>query len=224
MSLRGATGAVFRRELQLFSKRKSDWANPLVFFLIVCALFPFAVGSESERLKLIGIGVIFVGALLAAMLSLPRLFDEDARDGSLELMLTSTEPLAALILARVAALSLALGVALAAVTPVFALFYALPFDVAGILALSVLMAVPTLLLIGAIAAALLVSARGGAILTAVLVLPLTVPTLIFGAGAALKVLYGESPMAELALQGAFMLLALALCPLAAAAALRISTD
>jgi len=117
-----------------------------------------------------------------------------------------------------------LGVALAAVTPVFALFYALPFDVAGMLALSVLMAVPTLLLIGAIAAALLVSARGGAILTAVLVLPLTVPTLIFGAGAALKVLYGESPMAELALQGAFMLLALALCPLAAAAALRISTD
>ena len=66
MSLRGATGAVFRRELQLFAKRKSDWANPLVFFLIVCALFPFAVGSESERLKLIGIGVIFVGALLAA--------------------------------------------------------------------------------------------------------------------------------------------------------------
>jgi heme exporter protein B len=224
LSLRNATSAVFRRELQLFAKRKSDWANPLVFFLIVCALFPFAVGSESERLKLIGIGVIFVGALLAAMLSLPRLFDEDARDGSLELMLTSTEPLAALILARIAALSLALGVALAAVTPVFALFYALPFDVAGMLAVSVLMAVPTLLLIGAIAAALLVSARGGAILTAVLVLPLTVPTLIFGAGAALKVLYGESPVAELALQAAFMLLALALCPLAAAAALKISTD
>lgn len=224
MSLRSATGAVFRRELQLFAKRKSDWANPLVFFLIVCALFPFAVGSESERLKLIGIGVIFVGALLAAMLSLPRLFDEDARDGSLELILTASEPLAALILARVAALSLALGVALAAVTPVFALFYALPLDVAGMLAASVLMAVPTLLLIGAIAAALLVSARGGAILTAVLVLPLTVPTLIFGAGAALKVLYGESPVAELALQAAFMLLALALCPMAAAAALKISTD
>jgi heme exporter protein B len=224
MSLRSATSAVFRRELQLFAKRKSDWANPLVFFLIVCALFPFAVGSESERLKLIGIGVIFVGALLAAMLSLPRLFDEDARDGSLELMLTSTEPLAALILARVAALSLALGMALAAVTPVFALFYALPFEVAAMLAISVLMAVPTLLLIGAIAAALLVAARGGAVLTAVLVLPLTVPTLIFGAGAALKVLYGESPVAELALQAAFMLLALALCPLAAAAALKISTD
>jgi heme exporter protein B len=113
-------------------------------------------------------------------------------------MLTSPEPLAALILARVAALSLALGVALAVVTPVFALFYALPFDVAGMLALTVAMAVPTLLLVGSIAAALLVSARGGAILTAVLVLPLTIPTLIFGAGAALKVFYGESPMAELA--------------------------
>ena len=224
MSLMRATSAVFRRELQLFARRKSDWANPLMFFLIVCSLFPFAVGSESVRLKLIGIGVIFVGALLAAMLSLPRLFDEDARDGSLELMVTSPEPLAALILARVAALSLALGVALAVVTPVFALFYALPFDVAVMLALTVAMAVPTLLLVGSIAAALLVSARGGAILTAVLVLPLTIPTLIFGAGAALKVFYGESPVAELALQAAFMLLALALCPLAAAAALKISTD
>ena len=224
MSLRAATAAVFRREMQLFARRKSDWANPIVFFLIVCSLFPFAVGSESEKLKLIGIGVIFVGALLSAMLSLPRLFEEDARDGSLELLLTSNEPLAVLILARIAALSAGLGVALTVATPVFALFYALPFEVAGMLALSVAMAVPTLLLIGAIAAALLVSARGGAILTAVLVLPLTIPTLIFGAGAALKVLYGESPVAELALQGAFLLLALALCPLAASAALKISTD
>ena len=224
MGLRAATVAVFRREMQLFARRKSDWANPIVFFLIVCSLFPFAVGSESEKLKLGGIGVIFVGALLSAMLSLPRLFEEDARDGSLELMLASSEPLAGLILARIAALSLGLGVALTVATPVFALFYALPFDVAGTLAVSVAMAVPTLLLIGAIAAALLVSARGGAILTAVLVLPLTIPTLIFGAGAALKVLYGESPVAELALQGAFLLLALALCPLAAAAALKISTD
>ena len=224
MSLRAAIDAVFRREMQLFARRKSDWANPIVFFLIVCSLFPFAVGSESEKLKLIGIGVIFVGALLSAMLSLPRLFEEDARDGSLELILSSSEPLAVLILARIAALSLGLGVALTIATPVFALFYALPVDVAGMLALSVAMAVPALLLIGAIAAALLVSARGGAILTAVLVLPLTIPTLIFGAGAALKVLYGESPVAELALQGAFLLLALALCPLAAAAALKISTD
>ena len=95
MSLRRATAAVFRRELQLFARRKSDWANPLMFALIVCALFPFAVGSESERLRLIGIGVIFVAALLAAMLSLPRLFDEDARDGTLELLLMSPEPLAA---------------------------------------------------------------------------------------------------------------------------------
>ena len=224
MSLRVATVAVFRREMQLFARRKSDWANPIVFFLIVCSLFPFAVGSESEKLKLIGIGVIFVGALLSAMLSLPRLFEEDARDGSLELMLASSEPLAVLILARIAALSLGLGAALTIATPVFALFYALPFEVAGMLAVSVALAVPTLLLIGAIAAALLVSARGGAILTAVLVLPLTIPTLIFGAGTALKVLYGESPAAELALQAAFMLLALALCPLAAAAALKISTD
>jgi heme exporter protein B len=224
VSLARATTAVFRRELQLYARRKSDWANPLMFFLIVCSLFPFAVGSESERLKTIGIGVIFVGALLAAMLSLPRLFDEDARDGSLELLLTSPEPLAALILARVAAISMALGVALAAVTPLFALFYALPLDVAAMLAVNVLLAVPTLLLVGSIAAALLVAARGGAVLTAVLVLPLTIPTLIFGAGAALNVFRGESPLPELALQTAFFLVALALCPLAAAAALKISTD
>jgi heme exporter protein B len=224
VSIARAMAAVFRRELQLFARRTSDWANPLMFFLIVCSLFPFAVGSESEKLKLIGIGVIFVGALLAAMVSLPRLFDEDARDGSLELLLTSPEPLAALILARVAALSLVLGVALAGVTPLFALFYALPIDVAATLALNVLLAVPTLLLVGSIAAALLVSARGGAVLTAVLVLPLTIPTLIFGAGAALNVFRGESALAELALQAAFFLVALALCPPAAAAALKISTD
>lgn len=224
MSLAVAMKAVFAREITLFARRKSDWANPLMFFLIVCALFPFAVGSESEKLKLIGIGAVFVGALLAAMLALPRLFDEDARDGSLEHLLTSREPLAALILARVAAVSVALAIPLAIATPVFSLFYALPTDVALTLAASVMLAVPTLILIGAIASALLVSARGGAILTAVLVLPLTIPTLIFGAGAALKVLFGESPAAEFALQAAYLLFALALCPLAAAAALRISTD
>ena len=176
------------------------------------------------RSRLIGIGVIFVAALLATLLSLPRLFDEDARDGSLELLLTSPEPLAMLILARVAALAIGMGVPLIAAAPVLSFFYALPGSVALILAASVAMAVPTLLLIGAIAAALLVSARGGAVLTAVLVLPLTIPTLIFGAGAALKVMSGESPAAELALQGAFLLLALALSPLAAAAALKISTE
>ncbi|TAG80986.1 MAG: heme exporter protein CcmB [Burkholderiales bacterium] len=224
MSLRVAAQAVFRREITLFARRRSDWANPLMFFLIVTSIFPFAVGSESERLRLIGIGVLFVGALLAAMLALPRLFDEDAKDGSLEHLLTSPEPLAVLILARVAAISLALALPLALATPAFALFYALPSEVASILALTVVLAVPTLILIGAIASALLVAARGGAILTAVLVLPLTIPTLIFGAGAALKVLSGESPAAELALQAAYFLFALALCPLAAAAALRISTD
>jgi heme exporter protein B len=224
MSLSVAMKAVFVREMTLFARRKSDWANPLMFFLIVTSIFPFAVGSESERLRLIGIGAVFVGALLAAMLSLPRLFDEDAKDGSLEHLLTSPEPLAALILARVAAISIALALPLAIAAPVFSLFYALPGEVALVLALTVVLAVPTLILIGAIASALLVAARGGAILTAVLVLPLTIPTLIFGAGAALKVLSGESPVAELALQTAYFLFALALCPLAAAAALRISTD
>jgi heme exporter protein B len=224
MSLRAAASAVIRREFQLFARRKSDWANPLMFFVIVCSLFPFAVGSESERLRLIGVGVIFVGALLATLLTLPRLFDEDARDGSLELILTSNEPLAMLILARVAALSIGIGAPLMLAAPLFSFFYALPADVALTLAAGVAMAIPTLLLVGAIAAALLVSARGGAILTAVLVLPLTIPTLIFGAGAALKVLYGESPIAELSLQAAYMLFALALSPLAASAALKISTD
>jgi heme exporter protein B len=224
MSLTVAMRTVFVREITLFARRKSDWANPLMFFLIVCSLFPFAIGSETERLKLIGIGAVFVGALLAAMLSLPRLFDEDAKDGSLEHLLTSSEPLAALVLARVAAISLALALPLACATPVFALFYALPSEVAITLALAVLLAVPTLILIGTIASALLVSARGGAILTAVLVLPLTIPTLIFGAGAALRVLFGESPASSLALQAAYFLFALALCPLAAATALRISTD
>lgn len=224
MSLRLAASAIFGREFQLLARRKSDWANPLMFFVIVCSLFPFAVGSETERLRLIGVGVVFVGALLATLLTLPRLFDEDARDGTLDLMLASNEPIAVLILARVAALSIGIGGPLMLAAPLFSLLYALPGEVALMLALGVALAVPTLLLVGAIAAALLVTARGGAILTAVLVLPLTIPTLIFGAGAALKVLYGESPASEVTLQAAYLLFALALSPLAASAALKISTD
>ncbi|MCX8097451.1 MAG: heme exporter protein CcmB [Casimicrobiaceae bacterium] len=224
MSLRRAMAAVVRREFGLLAQRPSDWANPLAFYLIVCSLFPFGIGSESERLRLIGVGVVFVAALLAVLVTLPRLFEEDCRDGSIESWLTSPEPLSALVLARLAALSVALGIPLAAVTPVFALFYALPVDVAVALALAVCLAVPTLLLIGSISAALVISARGGTLLLAVLVLPLAVPTLIFGAAAALKVLYGESPLAEFALEGAYLLLALALCPAAASAALRISLE
>ncbi len=224
MSLRLAATGVFQRELRLLARRASDWANPLAFFLIVCALFPFGIGSESERLRWVGVGVVFVAALLAVLVSLPRLFEEDCRDGSIELLLMSREPLAVLILARIAALTLGLGLPLVLATPFLALFYALPFEVSLMLALTVSLAVPTLLSIGSISAALVVSARGGTLLIAVLVLPLAIPTLIFGAGAALRVLYGESPLAELALQTAYLLFALALCPLAAAPALRISLD
>jgi len=224
VSLTVAAGAVMRREFQLLARRASDWANPLAFYLIVCSLFPFGIGSESERLRLVGVGVVFVAALLAVLVSLARLFEEDCRDGSIELLLACEEPLGALILARVLALALGLGLPLAVSTPVFALFYALPIDVALMLALGVLIAVPTLLLVGSISAALIVTARGGTLLLAVLVLPLAIPTLIFGAGAALKVLHGESPAAELLLQAAYLLFALALCPAAAAAALRISLD
>ncbi len=224
MSLRVAATAVIRREFQLLARRASDWANPLAFYLIVCALFPFGIGSESERLRLVGVGVVFVAALLAVLVSLPRLFDEDCRDGSIEHLLVASEPLSVLVLARITALAAGLGLPLVAATPVFALFYALPMDVALVLAAGVLLAVPTLFLVGSISAALVVSARGGTLLLAVLVLPLAIPTLIFGAGAALRVLHGESPTAELSLQAAYLLFALALCPAAAAAALRISLD
>lgn len=220
----GAMRALFMRDLRLAQRRKADTLGAAVFFLIVTSLFPLGVGPEPALLQRMGPGIVWVAALLASMLAMPRLFADDATDGTLEQLLLSGTPLALLVLAKVAAHWLLSGVLLVAVAPVVALQYGLPADQIGLLMLSLLLGTPVLSLVGAIGAALTVGVRGAAVLLSLLVLPLVTPVLIFGAGAVEAVGSGLDAGGHLSLLGAMLALALFGAPLAAAAALRISLD
>jgi len=216
--------ALFRRDLVLAQRRKADVLGAAIFFVIVVSLFPLGIGPEPALLQRLGPGVVWVAALLAAMLSMPRLFAEDAADGTLEQLLLSGTPLALLVLAKVAAHWLVSGVLLVVVSPVLALQYGLQADQIGMLMLSLLLGTPVLSLVGAIGAALTVGVRGAAVLLSLLVLPLVTPVLIFGAGAVEAVGAGLDAGGHLSLLGALLALSLFGAPLAAAAALRISLD
>jgi heme exporter protein B len=216
--------ALFGRDLRLAQRRKADVLGAAVFFVIVTSLFPLAIGPEPQLLQRMGPGVVWVAALLAAMLGMPRMFADDAADGTLEQLLLSSAPLALLVLAKVAAHWLLSGLLLVAVSPVLALQYGLPADQIGMLMLSLLIGTPVLSLIGAIGSALTVGVRGAAVLLSLLVLPLVTPVLIFGAGAVEAAGSGLGAGAHLSLLGAMLAASLFGAPLAAAAALRISMD
>lgn len=216
--------SLFGRDLRLAQRRKADVLGAAVFFVIVTSLFPLAIGPEPQLLQRMGPGVVWVAALLAAMLGMPRMFADDAADGTLEQLLLSSTPLALLVLAKVAAHWLLSGLLLVAVSPVLALQYGLPADQIGMLMLSLLIGTPVLSLIGAIGSALTVGVRGAAVLLALLVLPLVTPVLIFGAGAVEAAGSGLGAGAHLSLLGAMLAASLFGAPLAAAAALRISMD
>lgn len=216
--------ALFLRDLKLAQRRLADTLGAAVFFVIVASLFPLGVGPEPALLQRMGPGVVWVAALLAAMLSMPRLFADDAADGTLEQLLLSSTPLALLVLAKVAAHWLVSGALLVLVAPVLALQYGLPGEQIGMLALSLALGTPVLSLVGAIGAALTVGVRGAAVLLSLLVLPLVTPVLIFGAGAVEAVGAGLDAGGHLSLLGALLALALFGAPLASAAALRISLD
>jgi heme exporter protein B len=216
--------ALFGRDLKLAQRRKADVLGAAIFFVIVVSLFPLGIGPEPALLKRMGPGVVWVAALLAAMLSMPRLFADDATDGTLEQLLLSATPLPLLVLAKVAAHWLVSGLLLVLVAPLLAVQYGLPATQIGWLALSLLLGTPVLSLIGAIGAALTVGVRGAAVLLSLLVLPLVTPVLIFGAGAVEASGAGLDPGGHLSLLGAMLVLALFGAPLAAAAALRISLD
>jgi heme exporter protein B len=220
----GTLGALVVRDLRLAQRRKADTLGAGVFFVIVTSLFPLAVGPEPQLLQRMGPGVVWVAALLASMLSMPRLFADDAADGTLEQLLLSGTPLALLVLAKVAAHWLLTGVLLVAVSPLLAVQYGLSGTQTGMLMLSLLLGTPVLSLVGGIGAALTVGVRGAAVLLALLVLPLVTPVLIFGAGAVEAAGSGLGAGAHLSLLGAMLALALFGAPLAAAAALRISLD
>ncbi len=223
-SLPGAVLAVLRRDLTVAYRRSADVLNPLIFFAIVVALFPLGVGPEPNMLRAVAPGVLWVAALLAAMLSLGRMFSEDFHDGSLELVLLAPHPLTVLVLAKVLTHWLLTGLPLVLISPLLALQLQLPPEATRTLIITLLLGTPTLSLLGSVGAALTLGLRGGGVLVSLLVLPLYTPVLIFGASAVATTAQGLSPDAHLSLLGAILALAVTFTPLATAAAIRISLD
>jgi heme exporter protein B len=219
-----AFAAVFARDILQAWRRRADWLNTLVFFVIVTSLFPLGVGADPKLLKTMAPGVVWVAALLAAMLSLPRVFGTDHADGTLEQMVLAPQPLALLVLAKVAAHWLLSGLPLALMAPVLGLQFGLEGATIAVLFAALVLGTPCLSLIGAVAAALTLGVRGGGVLVALLVLPLYIPVLIFGAGAVEAFEAGTAPAPYLSLLGAGLLLALSLTPWATAAAVRVALE
>ncbi len=222
--LLAGAAALAARDLRIAWRRRTDTLAALIFFLMVSSLFPLAVGPEPQTLRLMAGGVVWVAALLAGMLSLSRLFNDDLADGTLEQLLLSPHPLALLVGGKVLAHWIGSGLLVTLAAPVIALQYGLPADATAVLVVSLLLGTPILSLVGAVTAALTVGLRGGAMLLALLVLPLCVPVLVFGAGAVQAVQAGQGVAAHLSLLGAGLLLSLAVAPIACAQALRISLE
>jgi len=216
--------AIFVRDMRLAFRRRADTAAALFFFVIVASLFPLGVGPEPALLRTMAAGVVWVAALLASMLSLGRLFADDHADGTLEQLLLSVCPLPLIVLSKMAAHWLCSGLMLSLVAPLLALQFDLPGEAIGVLLVTLLLGTPLLSLIGGIGAALTVGVRGASVLLSVLVLPLCVPVLIFGAGAVDAAVSGLAVSAHYSLLAAMLVAALFLAPWAAAAALRIALD
>ena len=218
-----AMRSLFTRELRLALRRRTDTLATVFFFVVVVTLFPLAISPEPRLLRTLAPGVVWVAALLASMLSLSRLFADDQHDGTLEQLLLSTCPLPLLLAAKIAAHWLCSGLLLVLVSPLIALQFGLSTQSTGLLVVSLLLGTPVLSLIGAIGAALTLGARGGGVLLSLLVLPLVVPVLIFGASVDASVV-GLGTAGHFSLLGAMLALALFLAPWASAAALRIALD
>ncbi|TFH47871.1 MAG: heme exporter protein CcmB [Lysobacterales bacterium] len=221
---RHAFVALLKRDLVLAVRNRGDLVNSLLFYVIVAMLFPLGVTSDPRILATMAAGVLWIAALLATLLSLDNLFRSDFDDGSLELMMLSPYPSIVLVLAKVLAHWLVTGLPLLLVTPLLAMLMAVPDAARDTLWLTLALGTPVLSLVGAIGVALTVGLRRGGALLSLLVLPLYVPVLIFGANAAGASAAGLPVTGQLYMLGAFLVLALSLAPLATAAALRISID
>jgi heme exporter protein B len=213
-----------RRDLLLAARRRSEVVTALFFFVVVVSLFPLGIGPEPAMLRRIGPGVLWVAALLATLLGLPRLFASDHADGTLEQMALSPRPFALLVAGKIAAHWLLCGLPLVLLAPLLGLQFNLNPGELQVLMLALLLGTPVLSLIGAIGAALTLGVRGGGTLLALLVLPLYVPTLIFGAGAVEAQSAGLGSSAQLSILGALLALAVFFAPWATTAALRISIE
>lgn len=222
--LMDALRAVAGRDLLSALRHRADLLTTLIFFVIVASLFPLGVGSETALLRLMGPGVVWVAALLASMLALTRLFAGDYADGTLEQLALAPHPLTMLVLAKVGAHWLASGLPLVIIAPLLGLQFDLNADALLVLLASLLLGTPTLSLIGAVGAALTLGVRGGGALLSLLVLPLYVPVLIFGAGAVEASAAGLGAAAHMSLLGALLLATLVFAPWATAVSIRIAVE
>lgn len=220
----GAFKATLRRDLILAFRRRSDFFNPLAFFLIVCSLFPMGIGPDPKQLAILAPGIIWVVALLACLLSSDTMFRGDYDDGSLELMLLSPVSLYLQVLAKTLAHWMLTGFPLTLLSPLLALLLQLPIE--GVLAMMMALGAgtATLSFIGAIGAGLTVGLRKGGLLLALIILPMYVPVLIFGVATVKAAVGGFSYIGPLAVLGAFFFIAVTLSPLAIAASVKISID
>ncbi len=216
--------AVIRRDLVLAVRQRGDVVNVLLFFVIVVTMVPLGVGPDMKILRMIGAGVVWVAALLASIVSLNRMFAADHADGSLEQMLICGQPAGVIVIGKIAAHWLVTGALLALAAIPIGLMFDLDGESSAALVASIALGTPALSLLGAIGAALTLGLRGGGVLVTLLVLPLTVPVLIFGAGAVDATAGGLSPIADLSLLGGLSFGSAALAPWAIAAALRISLE
>ena len=215
---------VIRRDLVLAMRRRADVLTTLIFFVMVVSLFPLGVGPEMAMLRKMAAGVLWVAALLSSMLSLGRLFSADYLDGTLEQMMLAPQSLSMLVLGKMVAHWMVSGLPLVLMAPVLGLQFDMSVEALGVLIIGLLLGSPVLSMIGAIGAALTLGLRGGGVLLSLLVLPLTIPVLIFGTGAVEAISSGLDITSHLSFLGALLLLALVFTPWVTAQALRISME
>jgi len=224
LSLIRLLGLVIRRDLVLAMRRRADVLTTLVFFVMVVSLFPLGVGPEPDMLRKMAAGVVWVAALLASMLSLGRMFSADYLDGTLEQMMLAPQSLSVLVLGKILAHWMVSGLPLVLMAPVLGLQFDMPAQALWVLIAALLLGTPVLSMIGAVGAALTLGLRGGGVLVSLLVLPLCIPVLIFGAGAVEAAASGMNAGSQLSLLGALLVLALVFTPWVTAQALRISME
>ena len=221
-SLTRAFTLLLKRDLLLAVRHRSEMINPLLFFVLVTSLFPLGIGADPILLRAVGPGVIWVAALLAALLSLEGIFRSDFEDGTLEQFLLSSHPVSVLVLAKVLAHWLITGLPLLLISPLLGVLLGLPGDAIIILLVTLALGTPVLSLVGAIGVSLTVAVNRGGVLLSLIILPLYIPILIFGANAVDVASDGLPVTGQLLFLGAVLALALSLAPLATSVALRIT--
>ena len=216
--------AVIKRDLLLAFKRPGDILNPLFFFAMVSTLFPLAIGPGGDQLQTLGPGVIWVAALLSSLLSLNSLYLSDLEDGSLDQLILSPQPLPLICLGKTVAHWLVSGLPLVLVSPMIAITYQMPAETIGVMLVTLTLGTMSLSLLGSIGAALTVGLNRGSALLSLIVLPLAMPVLIFGARTVALATADDAVSAGVYFLAAYCMLALSFAPFAAAAALKISNE